>query len=94
MAMRLHKDDVIEVSANTIFNPKDIKIQRYLAADTNQPKLKVVVNDADNAIGYIEEHIVVRYKFKEIWDLFIKFLFRTPKINNIKFRVIRSEIEN
>jgi len=89
--IRLHKDDIIQVSIDTLLNPKDVKVQRYLTVYEDNPKLRVSINNTDNVIGLIQEHIVVRYKLKEVWDLFIKFLFRTPKINNIKFRVIKGE---
>lgn len=82
--------DIIETSANVLQNPKYIKVSKYIAIDQDSPKLKVVHNDGENVLGVIDEHIVVKYKFKEVIDLFIKFLFGIPKINNIKVRVIKT----
>ena len=89
MLVKLHKDDVMEVDVNTLSNPKHIKVGDYLATEENNPRLKIVSNNGENIIGIIQEHIVIKYTFKEIWDLFIKFLFRTPKINNIRFKIIK-----
>jgi hypothetical protein len=90
---RLCKGDVMQVSVNTLANPKKVKIGNYLNLQKTNAKLSVVNSRDENSIGYIVEHIVVRYKFKEIWDIFIKYLFRVPKINDIRFKIIKETEE-
>lgn len=91
MVRGLHKGDIIESSASTLFNPQDIKIGKYITINNKDLKLKIVNSKTDNTIGIITNHIFVRYKFKEVWDLFVKFLSRVPKINNIRFEIIKND---
>ena len=87
-ARSLNKGDIIETSVNVLNNTKNIKAGNYLATNKDDPKLSVTSDKTENVIGLIHEHIVVKYTFKEVWDLFIKFLFKTPKINNVRFEII------
>lgn len=87
MCSRLHKDDVIEVCVNTLKNPQKKYVGKYLLAK-DDPRL-IVSDKSEDAIAVIQEHILEMYTLKELWDLFKKVLFRIPKVNNIKFRIIK-----
>jgi len=88
MCYRLHKDDVVETSVNTLKNVQKKYMGKYLSIKNDETKM-IVTENKDDAVAIIEEHILKYHTLKELFNLFVKILFRRPKINDIRFKIIR-----
>jgi len=83
------KGDIIDVSTKVIIAPKNIKIGQFVNLDNDTAELKIIDNNTEDTIGIVKEHIVEKYKFKEVWNLFIKFILRKDKINCVRVEIIK-----
>jgi hypothetical protein len=86
-AHKIEKDEKYQISTYIFSNPERVAVNKYIKIGKNGTLQ--FVDEKENIIGIVEQHILIKYKFKDVWDTFIKFLFKKIKINDVIVRVIK-----
>ena len=88
-AYKPNKGEIYSISTKTIMATEDIKIGDFVTFDDSRVEMIITKSEYDNTIGIVQEHIIEKYKFREVWSLFIKFILRKDKINCLKVKITK-----
>jgi hypothetical protein len=84
---KIEKDDEYQINTSLLSNPERVAVGKYIKIEKDGTLQ--FTDDKENVLGIVKQHILIKYKFKDVWDTFIKFLFRKIKINDVIVRVIK-----
>lgn len=93
-AYKLQKGDIVELYDSQITNPKDIKVNKFTAIDQQTYKVTIQDEKTTDTFGLINQRIIEKYKFKEVINIFINWLFRKNRIAAIHIITINEPWEN